>query len=114
MFVRSIHKPNLSPGAAQPIRGAETLAVCQIAGCSREIPRRHLMCQAHWFEVPADLRDRVTATLTSWLDGKDDVRPYLAARLRAIISVANLHNIDATEDEAKLARWTRSERMSRS
>jgi len=72
------------------------------------------MCQAHWFEVPSDLRDQVTAALASWLDGKDDVRPYLAARLRAIISVAKLHNIDVAEDEAKLARWTRSERMPRS
>jgi hypothetical protein len=75
------------------------------------IPRRHLLCQQHWFEVRAELRREVELSLAAWLGGKNDVRPYLKARLRAIITVARLHRIDVATQEAQLARWTRAETL---
>jgi hypothetical protein len=81
------------------------MRICQIPGCSLEIPPTHWMCAAHWFEVPAALRGRVTQSFSEWKNGLQDVRAYLTARFTAIVFVAKLHGIDVTEEELKLGRW---------
>jgi hypothetical protein len=108
MICRSIHKDDDKPAQA-PSAGARLVQACQIPGCAIEIPRRHLMCRQHWFEVPQELRGEVEFSLAAWLGGKKDVRSYLKAWLRAIIHVARLHKLDASSFEAQLARWTKSE-----
>ena len=105
MYARSIHKDDDKPAATA---GARFVQTCQIPGCAAGIPRRHLMCPQHWSEVPAELQDDVWLSLAFWLGRKDDVRSYLKARLRAIIHVCNLHQINVRNFEAQLARWTRS------
>jgi len=102
MIVRSAHKVN-APAGASPQK-PRLFQICQIPGCARELPPRFLMCPTHWFEVPRELRAEIVDSFTAWLKGKDDVRPYLRARLRAIVHVAKLHGIDTRADEAKLAR----------
>jgi hypothetical protein len=86
------------------VRAAKTaqagLHICQVPGCTLAISRRHLMCAAHWFEVPMPIRTEVFKTLAGWLNGEDSARPYLIARLAAIIAVATLHKLDVAEQEA--------------
>lgn len=64
---------------------------CHVPGCHVAVPRRMLMCRAHWFRVPPALRDRVWATYQSGQElGR--VRPsreYLLAARAAIQSVAS-------------------------
>ena len=105
MLCRSMHKPDTATPRPAATLGA---SFCQITGCTREVPPRHLMCREHWFEVPVELRNQVEESLAAWLGRKQDVRPYLIARLRALIHVCDLHNIDSSEHTAKLARWTKS------
>lgn len=77
--------------------------VCQIPGCTASITRRHLMCAPHWFDVPLPLRTRVFETLQAWTNGEHNVRPYLLARLNAILAVCELHKIDCADLEAQQA-----------
>ena len=105
MFVRSARKVEAKSSAATGAkRYSPNARICSAVGCTREVPGTYLMCLQHWSEVPAELRDQVAMTLAAWLSGTDDVRPYLTARLEALIHVAKLHGCDATELEAKLAR----------
>ena len=80
--------------------GQSGLHICQVPGCTLAISRRHLMCATHWFEVPMPIRTEVFKTLAGWLNGDDSARPYLIARLTAIIAVAKLHNLGTAEQEA--------------
>jgi hypothetical protein len=82
---------------------AEAETICQIHGCSLRIPRKHLMCRRHWFELPDALRIEVESTIANWLGGREGVRPYLIARLRALIHVNKLHGGDVSFEESKLA-----------
>ena len=66
------------------------------------------MCPQHWLEVPAELRGEVELSLVRWLRGGTYPRPYLAARVRAIIHVCQLHQLDVRNLETQLARWTHS------
>lgn len=101
MYVRSARSVNKESGvAAQP----KAVHVCQVPGCALAIARRYLMCADHWFEVPMELRTEVFKSLAGWVNGDDPVRPYLIARVKAILAVAKLHNIPATAQEAELAR----------
>ena len=101
MFVRSTHKAD----AAAPRNTTKiTGSLCQLSVCTREIPRGHLMCREHWFEVPEDLRHQVEGSLKAWLGHQTTVQPYLIARLRAIIHVATKHGIAVHEEQAKLTR----------
>jgi len=103
MICRSIHKDDeAKPGAPQVTRSAGS--ICQAQGCAREIPRGHLMCREHWFEVPVEARVEVEQSLAAWLGGKQGARPYLIARLQAIIYVGRLHRDDVGKYEAQLAR----------
>jgi hypothetical protein len=103
MFCRSMRQSKPYPDAA-PRPTAAIGHICQFPGCAREVPSKHLMCREHWFEVPAEIRNQVEESMAAWLGHKDDVRPYLVARLRAIIHVAKAHSIAVPEEEAKLAR----------
>jgi hypothetical protein len=57
---------------------------CPIPGCGSQIDPSRLMCRAHWYVVPKDMRDRVWAT---WRSGQgafsaehqDAVRVAIAA-----------------------------------
>jgi hypothetical protein len=66
---------------------------CAVPGCDIEIGLHKLMCGGHWFQVPPELRRRVTSTYHAWDRRKahwDDPRlyqRYLAARDMAIGSV---------------------------
>jgi hypothetical protein len=108
MYARSVNRDSGKPAlpSTAPARFVQT---CQLPGCGAGIPRRHLMCPQHWFEVPVELRGEVELSLAAWLGGKDDVRPYLRARLKALIHVAKLHQIDARNFEAQLVRWMPAE-----
>lgn len=55
---------------------------CAVPGCGEKIPRRLLMCAAHWARVPLPLQRAVYAT---WRKGFS--ASYLAARTAAIKSV---------------------------
>lgn len=107
MYLRSTHNDSSTPARAASA-GARLTQACQVQGCATQIPRRHLMCPQHWYEVPAPLRAEVEETLAAWLAGKCDVRAYLRARLRALIAVTALHNGDTRSYEAQLARWTKT------
>lgn len=104
MYARSVNRDTGKPALA-PSAGARFVQVCQVPGCAVGIPRRHLMCPQHWFEVPAELRAEVERSLFAWLARKNDVRPYFRARLQAIIHVAKLHKLDARNFEAQLLCW---------
>lgn len=84
-------------------RPANPETICQIAGCSMRIPRKHLMCRRHWFELPDAMRTEVESTISDWLGAREGVRPYLIARLRALIHVNKLHGGDVTYETQKLA-----------
>lgn len=99
MFVRSIHKVDAQPGPARP---AQPVSVCQIPGCAVAIAPLKLMCPAHWFEVPAEVRAEIYRAHTAWFKGRENVRPYMVARLTALIHVCKLHSIDASALETKL------------
>jgi hypothetical protein len=107
MYVRSVNRDTGKP-ALPATAAARFVQVCQIPGCAAGIPRRHLMCPQHWFEVPADLRADVEVSLAAYLGGKSSARAYLRARVMAILHVARLHNLDVRNLEAQLARWARS------
>jgi len=110
MYVRSVHKSDApGSGTAGSTRSLDAIQVCQIHGCSREIPRRHLMCSTHWFEVPAELREQLIESLRSWLGGTVHVRPYLIFRLKAIIFVSKLHGAEVLEQVSMLARMEAAE-----
>jgi hypothetical protein len=68
------------------------------------IERNQLMCPTHWFEVPQVTRTEVYLTLDAWLKGRESLRPYMVARLTALIHVGKLHGIDMSVLEAKLDR----------
>jgi hypothetical protein len=40
---------------------------CPVTGCGNQIDPSRLMCRAHWYLVPKQLRDRVWAT---WRSGR--------------------------------------------
>ncbi len=109
MYVRSIHKPESQATGSTP-RNSGPVRICQIPGCSLEIPGGHLMCKAHWFEVPAEIREGVVATLAGWLKGEHPIWAYSTFRFRALIHVCKLHRIETTALEAQLDRlYTRTE-----
>jgi len=98
MFARSIHKENTAPGA-RPAPLASR--ICQVPGCSRNVPQNHLMCLEHWNELPAGMQADVVSSLKRWYSGDATIRPYMVARLVAIVFVARLHGEDVTTLEAK-------------
>jgi hypothetical protein len=79
--------------------------ICQITGCAVRIPRKYLMCRQHWFELPNSLRAQVESSLANWLAGREGVRPYLIARLRALIHVNRLHGCNVSCEIAKLTTY---------
>ena len=99
MFARSIHKEN-TPAGARPAQLASR--ICQVPGCAFAVPQNHLMCRTHWFELPEGMRLEVVAYWNRWYCGDATVRPYMAARLAAIVYIGKLHGIDVTVQEAKL------------
>jgi hypothetical protein len=101
MFARSIHKADAAPGA-RPAQLASR--ICQVPGCSFAVPQKHLMCPEHWFELPVNMRIQVTASWLLWYGGDATVRPYMAARLAAVVYVAKLHGENVTALEAKLTK----------
>ena len=103
MIVRSIHKPDAAPGGAKKLA---VVRVCRVPGCAREIARSYFLCQQHWLELPAEIRDEVAGAWAAWMSGRDDVRPYMTAQLKAVVYVTKLHGMAATVEEAELARWT--------
>ena len=102
MFARSIHKAD----AATPARPVQLASrICQIDGCARYIPFGYqMLCYEHWAEVPPELCAEVEHCWAAWLAGKQTVRPYMAARLAAIVYVAKLHGENVTALEAKLTK----------
>jgi hypothetical protein len=60
------------------------------------------MCSTHWFEAPAEVRAEIYRALEAWFAGKENVRPYMVARLTALIHVGKLHGIDVSALETKL------------
>lgn len=99
MFARSIHRDKAAP-AARPAQLASL--ICQAPGCTRCVPQNRLMCYLHWTELPCVLRIAVASSWTSWLAGEITMRPYMIARLAAIVYIGKLHGIDVTAQEAKL------------
>lgn len=103
MFVRSIHKVDAQSASANNSKQpAAPINVCQIPGCAVAIKPRQLMCPTHWFEVPAEVRAEIYRALNAWLGGEENVRPYMVARLTALIHVCKRHRIDASALEATL------------
>ncbi len=99
MFARSIHKAD----AATPARPAQLASrICQVPGCALSVPQNHLMCREHWFELPVGMRVGVVSSWTRWFSGDTTIRPYMAARLDALVYIGKLHGIDVTAQEAKL------------
>jgi hypothetical protein len=100
MIARSIHKPE---GASRKENAnADSAYVCQIEGCARDRKPGHLMCLDHWRGVPEPLQERVVSTYRRFLAGTEGIRPYMLARLEAIIHVSKLHGIDTARMEREL------------
>jgi cobalamin biosynthesis Mg chelatase CobN len=66
---------------------------CAVPDCDILVGQHLLMCGGHWFQVPPELRRRVTSTYHAW-QRRTTLRPdpqlyqrYLAARDMAIGSV---------------------------
>jgi len=93
MYVRSAR--SVASSSCPAPQRSMAVHVCQAPGCSLEIPRTHLMCPAHWFEVPLGVRTEVFQSLAAWLNGTETVRPYLIARLNAILHIVRLHKVEA-------------------
>ncbi len=99
MICGSIHKFDVPP--AKEMRAC-VQRYCQVKGCSVEIKGGQLMCQLHWFELPAWLRNDVYAHLNAWLKGAATIKPYLIVRLKALIYIGELHHNDVTELKTEL------------
>jgi hypothetical protein len=100
MFARSIHKANAATRAW--VKPQLASRICQVPGCSLSVPQNHLMCRDHWYELPSGMRIEVVSAWTRWYGGETTMRPYMAARLAAIVYIGKLHGIDVTTQEAKL------------
>ena len=62
---------------------------CPAAGCGNQIDPTRLMCRAHWYLVPRELRDRVWAT---WRSGTGAQSPeHRAAVLTALATSQGDH-----------------------
>lgn len=109
MYVRSAQSVNAaSPEKSEEIVRCTPRRTCQIPGCTKIIRSAWLMCPGHWAELPSDMGNAVKDALLTWIEGKAPVRPYLVARLKAIIFIAKLHGQDVADLESKLANWERS------
>jgi hypothetical protein len=63
--------------------------LCHAKGCLRRVAPAMLMCRAHWFMVPKDLRELVWASYVPGQEiGKNPSGEYLAAAQKAIDAVA--------------------------
>jgi hypothetical protein len=62
---------------------------CHATGCDKAVPPRLLMCKAHWYMVPPELRARVWFTYRPGQETDKDPSPeYLEAMRAAIDAVA--------------------------
>lgn len=59
---------------------------CPIEGCTREHPRKHLMCNPHWRMVPKELQGLVYKTARKMWAGEGS-EEWEEARARAIAAV---------------------------
>jgi hypothetical protein len=63
---------------------------CFAVGCQTIIPRHLLMCRDHWFSVPENIREQVAHAWARFEHGgKETLRPYVLATLRAQLAVAD-------------------------
>lgn len=61
---------------------------CPIEGCEAGRGERQLMCRAHWYKVPKELRDRVWATARRmWDDEPGGDEEWSEARDAAVRAV---------------------------
>lgn len=103
MFVRSIHEADAPSGSEDSSKQPpKAIYVCQIPGCAFAIKRGQLMCPKHWRELPEAVCAEVYRSWDAWLKGEENLRPYMAAQLTALIHVGKLHDIDMSEFETKL------------
>ncbi len=72
------HAGNHSPGAP----------ACPVPGCEQIRKMNQMMCRAHWFRVPKDLRDRIWR-LVRLMGSEAGMSDYKDARGQAIAAAAN-------------------------
>lgn len=51
---------------------------CAAPHCDIEIPLERLMCQGHWFALPAHIRRRVIGRWTAWQRDEGDAEKFMA------------------------------------
>lgn len=59
---------------------------CSIPGCGNQIDPSRLMCRAHWYVVPKQMRDRVWAT---WRSGQGALSAEHQDAVR--VAIASVH-----------------------
>jgi len=62
--------------------------LCAIEGCGLEIRLDRLMCRAHWYRVPIDLRAEVWSAWRRFQDGRLSIGELRAIQDRAAAAVA--------------------------
>ena len=61
---------------------------CHATGCKNHIPPAMLMCRAHWFMVPKNIRDEVWGAYRPGQEvTKDPNEKYMTAYKRAVVAV---------------------------
>jgi len=71
--------------------------LCHAVGCTVEVPPKLLMCKAHWYMVPGDLRRRVWATYVKGQEIRKDPSPdYFDAAQAAIDAVRDIEERSST------------------
>ena len=69
-------------------------STCYAIGCVDPVRLGHLMCYFHWRLVPKAIQVDVNATFVTWSKGKGPLTPYLIAREKALIAVAEADHVD--------------------
>lgn len=74
---------------------------CHATGCNLKIPPRLLMCKAHWFMVPAPIRDWVWGTYKPGQEvKKNPSEEYMNAYRAAVNAVDKKEGRELTFPEA--------------
>jgi len=72
--------------------GFETIHLCHALGCRTQVPRRMLMCRAHWRMVPGEIQEMVCEAFTPGQE-EGSVRPsreWVEAARAAVGAVARM------------------------
>ena len=67
----------------------ETTHTCKARGCTRQVPKRYLMCRQHWYEVPPDVQAEVYAAWAEVQTSGTITERYARAARAAIDAVGS-------------------------